>query len=170
MFIKEFIKKDSENRNRIFLKIKCDYCGNIFFRQKRFYKFLNEKQFCSPTCKGLYNETIIKITCAHCKKEFTRSVNKLKNSKSGIYFCCRACKDKAQSYIKEIQPNHYGTGESNYRSKALNNLPNKCDICGISDKDVLIVHHRDKNRDNNSIKNLQILCANCHLKIHKRGM
>ena len=37
----------------------------------------------------------------------------------------------------------------------------------IPDKDVLIVHHKDRDRNNSDISNLEILCANCHMKEHK---
>lgn len=42
----------------------------------------------------------------------------------------------------------------------------KCEICGISEwqnsKIKLQVHHVDGDRTNNDLKNLQILCPNCH--------
>jgi 5-methylcytosine-specific restriction endonuclease McrA len=41
-----------------------------------------------------------------------------------------------------------------------------CVHCGISDKRVLMVHHKDSNRKNNEIKNLVWLCQNCHHLVH----
>jgi 5-methylcytosine-specific restriction endonuclease McrA len=42
----------------------------------------------------------------------------------------------------------------------------ECEMCGISEwrgsKIVLELHHKDGNRHNNQINNLQILCPNCH--------
>ena len=42
----------------------------------------------------------------------------------------------------------------------------KCECCGISEwnnKDITLqLHHKDGNRNNNSLDNLQILCPNCH--------
>lgn len=44
----------------------------------------------------------------------------------------------------------------------------KCEICGFSEwmgKPIpLELHHKDFNHYNNSICNLQILCANCHMQ------
>jgi hypothetical protein len=40
----------------------------------------------------------------------------------------------------------------------------KCEICG-SNK-TLSVHHKDKNRQNNKIDNLMVLCNSCHQKTH----
>lgn len=42
---------------------------------------------------------------------------------------------------------------------------NKCEICGLSGEDVsLELHHKDGDRTNNQLENLQILCPNCHSK------
>lgn len=75
------------------------------------------------------------LTCDYCGKQFYRSVSKIENSASGLHFCCRACKDKAQQVksgekFTDIRPEHYRSGLTNYRQKALNNYPNRCTICG----------------------------------------
>lgn len=43
----------------------------------------------------------------------------------------------------------------------------KCAMCNIEEECVLQVHHIDKNRDNYSVDNLIILCANCHNRVHR---
>lgn len=47
---------------------------------------------------------------------------------------------------------------------------NRCECCGLSewmDKPIpLELHHKDFNHYNNSLDNLQILCANCHMQAH----
>lgn len=46
----------------------------------------------------------------------------------------------------------------------------KCEVCGLSEwmgKPIpLELHHKDLNHYNNSLDNLQILCANCHMQAH----
>lgn len=46
----------------------------------------------------------------------------------------------------------------------------KCKCCGLSEwmgKPIpLELHHKDFNHYNNSLDNLQILCANCHMQAH----
>ena len=39
-----------------------------------------------------------------------------------------------------------------------------CELCG-SDK-YMCIHHKDGNRENNSLENLQCLCKKCHQKHH----
>lgn len=56
------------------------------------------------------------------------------------------------------------TGENAYRTIAKLQLENKCEKCSTEEK--LVVHHLDHNRMNNSLENLQILCACCHAKYH----
>jgi len=41
-----------------------------------------------------------------------------------------------------------------------------CEGCGEDERFLLIVHHIDGNRNNNSENNLEIVCSNCHMKRH----
>jgi hypothetical protein len=67
--------------------------------------------------------------------------------------------------IKEIQPAHY-QGKS-YRDLALRTLPLCCNRCSYDmHHATLVVHHKDYDRSNNLLENLEILCANCHAIEH----
>lgn len=62
---------------------------------------------------------------------------------------------------EELSPNWKG-GHS--RGKALSlgsTLPLECNACGTK-KGPFCIHHRDGNRRNNAIENLQRLCRPCH--------
>ena len=52
----------------------------------------------------------------------------------------------------------------NYREKALEEKPAECENCGAVDD--IEVHHRDKNRCNNDLDNLVVLCHDCHQTVH----
>lgn len=160
--IKEFEAKDAEGKTRKFCELKCPFCHGIFTRHKRFMK----SEFCSTKCKSEFTGVIKVLSCRVCNKEFKRTSSKMKNAKHDIYFCSRACKDIGQSSIKEIQPEHYNGGINNYRSNALQHYPNKCNRCGFSNLIALEVHHIDRDRTNNDLLNLEILCANCHVIEH----
>jgi 5-methylcytosine-specific restriction endonuclease McrA len=71
-------------------------------------------------------------------------------------------------YLEEKNGNWKGgVNEDYYRRIAFEHLPHRCSICGIKGK--LQVHHKDKDRKNNKLSNLQILCPECHRKIHNMG-
>ena len=66
-------------------------------------------------------------------------------------------------------PSHYGTasGKYGYRKLALRELPNKCNRCGYNKFiQALVVHHLDHDRNNNELKNLEVLCPTCHWEHH----
>lgn len=136
-------------------------------------------KYCSKPCtiKGTARAKtkvrIPNVTCAYCQTDFYVSKTRKTNSKSSLFFCCRAHKDISQRLggISAIQPPHYGTATyqdaETYRTCAFSNNPAKCDQCGYDRyKSVLEVHHIDHNRANNSITNLRILCPTCHTEHH----
>ena len=120
-----------------------------------------------------FKENREEIECAYCGKRLIKSKSKLLCSKTGLYFCCREHKDLAQRIesgerFNELRPLHYGEVYSNYRLLAFRNYPHECAVCGYHDDDdmsLLEVHHIDENRENNDLKNLIVLCPNCHKKL-----
>jgi 5-methylcytosine-specific restriction endonuclease McrA len=153
----------------------CLNCGNHFYGSFNEHKRGNAK-FCTRGCASQYNQRErykdlpLNCECAYCKRPFHRAENKIKISKSGLQFCSRNCKDIAQrisSGFTEIQPSHYGTGDSDYRSIAFTAHPHKCNKCPYDrHPEVLQVHHKDRNRSNNTPENLEILCPTCHEEDH----
>jgi len=73
------------------------------------------------------------------------------------------------SKLGEKNPNwKNGTG-SFYRRIAYETFGYKCNRCEITDKRLLLVHHKNCDRQNNVIENLEILCRNCHWIEHHKG-
>lgn len=104
---------------------------------------------------------LISNICAKCGKEFKRL-----NSSRPQTTCSKSC---ALSYFRsgKDHPN-WKTGISSYRKFALDYYDNKCCICGYNNVEALEVHHLDKDRYNNEIENLEVLCANCHTIRHRK--
>lgn len=161
--IKEYVSVDTSNKNRIFTEVRCDVCSAIFTRQKRLLKL----HTCSIRCNNVLKGSTVEVQCSNCGVPTFKAKTKLSGSKSGKYFCSRKCKDEAQTYMPEIQPSHYGSGISSYREKAFRAYKPICMLCGYSNTLALEVHHIDKDRHNNDLSNLKILCANCHTLEHK---
>lgn len=155
--------------------IQCKNCNKDHYVDQREINRGNGK-YCSRECSSKSKRgKSIKIPncrCSNCKKEIYKNNSKKKGSKSGLYFCCRKCKDEAQRLggISEIQPNHYGTGNhSNTYRKIIERagLMKECAKCGYNKIiEILQVHHKDRNRNNNTLSNLETLCPTCHLEDH----
>ncbi len=168
---------DSEGKHRSATEVTCTYCQNKFLKANRFLK-KSVNHFCNKECCKMYarrNQKHVTLNCAYCKNDFQRSPSKLDCSKHGIYFCCREHKDLGQrieSGISQIWPTHYNTsnGINSYRDIAFRHYDKKCSSCGNEDFLVLEVHHKDRNRENNLVDNLEVLCANCHTRKHKMGL
>jgi hypothetical protein len=169
MKLREEYQIESGTRSRLFNIYSCDYCGKEYRKQKRLAEGATQEHYCSKTCFTNDTSDRVELECSHCGILFKRPRSKLLSSKSGKYFCCREHKDIGQTYIKEIQPGHYGIGNgiASYREKALRHYGNACTKCGYSNLLALEVHHKDKNRDNNDISNLEVLCCNCHAIEHR---
>jgi 5-methylcytosine-specific restriction endonuclease McrA len=68
---------------------------------------------------------------------------------------------------RAARPNWEGGRSSNtYRRIAFEDLKMDavCEACGSTDE--ICVHHRDKNRQNNTRENLMIVCKSCHTGMH----
>ncbi len=131
-------------------------------------------KFCSQSCSSIYNraqETKPEpnVECAYCQTKFYLNTTQKSRSKSGLYFCCRKHKDLAQQIggVVGMQLPHYKTRITHYMDKALHNKPPKCERCGYDEHiAAIVIHHKDRNRDNNSLSNLEVLCAICHAIEH----
>ncbi len=91
----------------------------------------------------------IQKVCPVCSSKFKTQPRK----ENEQITCSRACSNT-----------HFRTkdGSGSYRERALKHYGYSCQKCGFSNLLALEVHHRDKDRNNNSINNLAVLCANCH--------
>jgi 5-methylcytosine-specific restriction endonuclease McrA len=152
----------------------CDWCQKQYLAKTHRLRS-GKGLYCSYECGikarsfAQNKDKIPNVTCAYCGIEIYRNPTKLKKSKSKLYFCCREHKSIAQRIggIKEIHPPHYSDSLKSYRDKAFRFLDNKCNRCNYDEcPAILQVHHKDKNRNNNELNNLEILCPNCHALHH----
>lgn len=142
---------------------KCQYCNEEFKQRKN-----GNRLFCSCDCSSKSRGQLIELQCSNCNKIIKRTLSDLQKSRHKRYFCDRKCKEYAQSLkgdCHEIRPKHYGvgTGPSTLRWKI---DKQECCDCGIKQIYLLTMHHIDGNRDNNDSSNIEVLCANCHVKRH----
>ena len=152
--------------------IHCASCGKKTIARTRKDRVA---KYCSPKCAYIGKSNKILVICFTCKKEFFIVPSKLKNSKSGLNFCSRKCKDLAQTLkfgCREIMPPAFGNskGREKYKNLIKNHEKPICVDCGELKVYLLNVHHKDGNNKNNKESNFEIVCYNCHIKRHLRNV
>lgn len=163
---------DSCGTKRHGTKRVCENCKNEYLT--RHDKLHRKQKFCSRKCviefKNKNNK--IQVECAFCKRKFLKLINNISNSKSGLFFCNRQCKDSAQKLggLKEIMPDHYGKKITRIKKKDIKfrfeDIKLECIDCKENKEYLLNVHHIDGISSNNTKENIEIVCANCHTKRH----
>jgi|SRR3989344_6778541 len=149
--------------------LNCKICRTSFYAKPRHIK-IGWGKYCSNKCKfvGQQKGTIVK--CSNCRKDLYRTPNDFLKSKSGLFFCDRSCHASWTNKTLRIGKNHpnWLTGVSTYRRLLLENAEEvKCENCNFSDERVLVVHHKDGDRMDNELSNLELLCRNCHYLKHE---
>jgi hypothetical protein len=157
---------DSGGTKRKGIKQYCPVCKKVFVSRAD-----NPKKTCSTRCRDKLATKRTEVSCSSCGRLFYKKTSGLSKSKSGLFFCCRKCKDTAQRIggIEAIMPSHYGTASvTDYRS-LFTDTELICFRCGYKEFSCAVeIHHKDHNRSNNNKENLLPLFANCHTALHKK--
>lgn len=96
--------------------------------------------------------------CPVCNNKFKTEPRKVDEQVTCSYSC-------SNTYFRtKEEPTVY-----TYRQRALSHYKSCCGRCGFTNILALEVHHKDRNRNNNTMDNLEVLCANCHKIEHGSG-
>jgi predicted nucleic acid-binding Zn ribbon protein len=135
---------------------KCIVCKKYIY--KRPSQITSGRVFCSMKCYGINCRK--ETPCVICGKPILSGLNKKT--------CSRACSNKNRIGIKYKENNTRDVVRSQraLKLRLFKERGVKCQKCGYSKYNILQVHHIDKNRQNNSLKNLELLCPNCHYEKH----
>ena len=116
------------------------------------------RAFCSSICYSISCRK--EHPCKVCGKPIMARLNKVTCSRScaninraGIKYTGRRLKDNVVT-LRAL------------RNRLIESRGNVCERCGYDKSDVLQIHHKDRNRDNNNLKNLELICPNCHAEEH----
>ena len=134
----------------------CAVCGVMIYRRPAQIKL--GRVCCGQDCYGKSQRK--ERACVVCGTPMLAGLNKKT--------CCRAC---ANSNRKGIR---YGRGSPKDKVKAQRSLKIRllkqrgpqCERCGYQKVPILQVHHKDRDRQNNELSNLELICANCHAEEH----
>ena len=146
----------------------CKICGKEFYAKPSHLK-RGWGKYCSAKCqyKGYLKGKF--VYCETCGKKIWRQPKRLERSQSKKFFCSKSCQSAWRNKILHIGEKHPNWTGGEFAGRGILERSNRkkiCESCGISDKRVLAVHHKDGNRKNNSIENLIWLCHNCHHLVH----
>ena len=147
--------------------VQCKICFKDFYI-KPSHQILGWGKYCSIYCRSKAQFNGRNVKCFVCNKEIYRSDEQLRSSKSGKYFCNKKCQTLWRNSIYiEDRGSNWINGSCSYRKMMQRrDLIDSCVLCKVSDKRVLVIHHRDHDRKNNNISNLVCVCLNCHFLIH----
>lgn len=144
------------------VNLQCAFCEKTFSKQLKHVNADRKRgknvDYCGIRCSKRKEWTWIK--CHKCHKKVAIKPSH-KKSKSGFYYCSRSCSASVNNTIYKAKENHpnWVDGRGSYRSVGLSEA---CEDCGETRYYLLVVHHVNKNRTQNSKDNLITLCLNCH--------
>ena len=136
----------------------CKVCNRLIYRRPAEIHNNHGNVFCGNLCYGFSIRK--EKPCVVCGKLIMAKFNKKT--------CSRTCSNKHREGIKyklhrpKDKVNHLRT----LKIRLLILRGDKCERCEYNKKEILQVHHRDKNRQNNAISNLELICPNCHAEEH----
>lgn len=137
---------------------KCKICGKSVYKRPTEIKRNKNGLFCGMECYGISCRK--EHPCIICKKPILAGLNKKTCSRgcanrhrAGISYAGRSLRDKVKS-------------QRSLKLRLLKQRGTGCERCNYKKYEILQVHHKDRNRKNNDLKNLELLCPNCHAEEH----
>ena len=147
----------------------CTVC-NQEFQRKPFLIRRGGGKYCSNACHYAAIRSGKYVSCDTCSKKIYRQPKRLRLSKHKKYFCNKSCQTiwRNQIFFGSRHKSWKDGHSSSAYTTALKRTGRErmCEVCKTSDERVLAVHHKDRNRLNNTTENLAWLCHNCHFLVH----
>lgn len=138
--------------------IRCTVCGRSIYRRPIQLKQTKGKAYCGQACYGIScrNEK----PCVVCGVMMLSSLHKKT--------CSRVCANKHRIGIKYKinRPNDKSEYFRVLKLRLVEKRGSKCERCDYCKIEVLQIHHKDRNRRNNKLENLELVCPNCHFEEH----
>lgn len=134
----------------------CEECGKEF---THISSRANKAKYCSRECyyKAMTRKGSVEHECVHCGTKFMDSPSHKRK------YCSKVCVNKAS---KDVWKPTFTTVRKKMEAR---NMLLRCERCGYdSEPKILGVHHKDRNRNNNEIDNLEVLCPTCHSLEHMK--
>lgn len=137
---------------------KCNICNNPIYRRPCEISKRKNRVYCSPKCYGVSCRK--EEPCVECGTLILAGANKLT--------CSRACANKHRKGIKYngSKLKDKVVYQKGIKERLLKSRGRCCEACKYDNFKILETHHIDRDRKNNEMKNLRLLCPNCHAEEH----
>ncbi len=134
----------------------CSVCTKPIYRRP--VEIQNGRVFCGAICYGQACRK--EKPCVVCGKLILAGKNKST--------CSRACSNtnRAGTKYKIGSPKDKVSDQRAIKLRLIKARGTKCERCGYARLEILHVHHRNRDRNNNSLSNLELICPNCHFEEH----
>ncbi len=138
--------------------IKCAVCDKPIYRRPCQIEKSIGRFFCSTVCHGIYSRK--ENPCLVCGTPILASLHKRT--------CGRGCSNKHRAGIKygRNSPKSIVKSQQALKMRLLYIRGKICGRCNYDKYEILQVHHKDRNRKNNNLNNLELICPNCHYEEH----
>ena len=171
---KPYIKLDKNDVSKFYINHTLVECGQRFnCCEETIKRRLIEWDIALRTKKEAINMFMTSSKSKDWKKKKSKS-QKQKYKKHGQKIFSEEFKKHIGQGFKKLSQKGKNNGNwrggnspKYWRQKVIGYYGAKCDICEWKKvPEVLETHHKDYDRKNNTIKNGQVLCPNCHRIIH----
>ncbi len=134
----------------------CAICKKPIYRRP--CEIAKSRVFCGVACYGISNRK--ESPCMVCGKLILASFKKRT--------CSRSCANIHRAGIKYNlnRPKDKVKHQRSIKIRLLQESGEECKRCRYAIKEILQIHHRDRNRNNNDLSNLELVCPNCHYEEH----
>jgi endogenous inhibitor of DNA gyrase (YacG/DUF329 family) len=150
--------RDSRAASYKTIEKKCSTCGTNYFCTPHKSEI---SKYCSLKCKwrAMARHGVIERPCGACGKPVVRRANRFD---SNVY-CGYECMGKARRLA--IPKSRQWPAVRKWFSH--HGRMSECEACGYDEiPGILVIHHKDRDRNNNELSNLAVLCPNCHALEH----
>lgn len=137
---------------------KCAICQKPIYRRPAELEKNTSGVFCSMACYGIFCRK--ENPCAVCGKLILAGLHKKT--------CSRSCANvhRAGIQYKINRPRDKVKSQQALKIRLLAEKGRKCERCDYDKYQILEVHHKNRNRQDNGLENLALICPNCHAEEH----
>lgn len=141
------------------IPVVCHICG-VTFLTTRWHA--PRAKYCGRRCyyKSMAPRGTIVLNCDVCGKEYYRSP-------SHAHYAKKTCSMKCRGMASRTAEPGSGDYPLVRRWMRRRDMIKACSRCGYDVvPNILVIHHVDRDRTNNTLTNLKVLCPNCHAIEH----